>query len=154
MEGEKTKPSPVDNICQGGIGCLSTGLTMGYRVAASGKSRATLLICEYEQQTCYKYTQCLKITGKHVPLSLLHPVVAFSLHPWSVQLHLVNSALPPGTDRITPTRKSHLWHTGTKVCLNIQLRLNDVSLITVKWKCIQPFFNYRVEHYRNAIMRF
>lgn len=48
MEGGKaTKPTPVDSICERGVGHFTDWLTMGYRVAARGKSRARLLIREY-----------------------------------------------------------------------------------------------------------
>lgn len=120
----------------------------GYRVATRGKSRTTLLICEYEQPQVHPGSENTRQACSCRPAPS-HGV--FSSHPRSVQLHLVTSALPPG---ITSTRQSHLWPTGTKVCLRIQLRVNNVSLLTMKWKCIQPFLNYRVEHNRNAIMGF
>lgn len=72
MEGKKAaKPTPLDNVCDGEIGHFTSWLTMGYVVAARGRSRASLLIQD-NSQGCI---QCLKIIGKHVPLGLPHPMV-------------------------------------------------------------------------------
>ena len=47
-EGEKaTKPASADDVCERGTGHFISRLTMGYGVAARGRSRASFLIREY-----------------------------------------------------------------------------------------------------------